>query len=434
MAYPTPSPFASQYNQLATPVGRNAHIFQPPKTPASATTTPSYATSVDYFSTTSRKRARPDSSHATTAEIPIQSVTPSWDQLQTPGDGSYFSNYGHSSTLVNERYQLRGGFDTPGLATNTEFEQPMSGDEMARRRTRRDSQSLYNRGAPLSGPLARERNGAARMQSSPNGQQQSWKRFAFDVAGKLFNFGTSVFKGFYAGGGKGYDLDRQSSPYAVRPPIERESTPVPGSWQQDDFDGDFEQDNPFSPPLSVRQPNKRRQTDKDSWVMVGTPDFDDSSPRRKTSAQRVPTLASLANRPSASKASSRRSLAPVTRRQSSHTTCTGSPAQTLLPTERRASFAPTRSPGSKQTNSRPSSSGRPSSGGRPSISAAQAYVSPEAERFVKKQAKQGRLADKAMTNMSRQLDELIRQGQQALGTKIEVEGDTEDEGFVDERW
>ena len=50
------------------------------------------------------------------------------------------------------------------------------------------------------------------------------------------------------------------------------------------------------------------------------------------------------------------------------------------------------------------------------------------------QAKQERLADKTMSNMSKQLDELIRQGQQALGTKIEVEGDTEDEVYVDEHW
>lgn len=61
-------------------------------------------------------------------------------------------------------------------------------------------------------------------------------------------------------------------------------------------------------------------------------------------------------------------------------------------------------------------------------------MSPEAERLAKRQAKQDRAADKAIYSMSRRLDDLIRQGQQALGTKFTVEGDVdmEDEGFVDE--
>lgn len=42
-----------------------------------------------------------------------------------------------------------------------------------------------------------------------------------------------------------------------------------------------------------------------------------------------------------------------------------------------------------------------------------------------------------MSSMSRQLEELIKQGQQALGTKFSVEGvddEQSDEGFVDESW
>lgn len=84
----------------------------------------------------------------------------------------------------------------------------------------------------------------------------------------------------------------------------------------------------------------------------------------------------------------------------------------------------------RSTNSRPSSSH-------------ENYVSPEAERFARRQAKQDRAADKAMSSMSRQLQDLIRQGQEALGTKYAVESgdggngdagmDVEmDEGYVDE--
>jgi hypothetical protein len=62
-------------------------------------------------------------------------------------------------------------------------------------------------------------------------------------------------------------------------------------------------------------------------------------------------------------------------------------------------------------------------------------VSPEAERFARRQAKQERATDKAMNSMSRRMEEMIRQAQEALGTKISVEGEDdslEDEGFVDD--
>ena len=183
--------------------------------------------------------------------------------------------------------------------------------------------------------------------------------------------------------------------------------------------GDFEQDrNDFSSPApsGSRPGNKRRQTDKDSWVMVSTPDLSDASPKRKISSSSVPRSNTLsANRPSASRASSRRNLAPVSRRQSSYVTHTGSPAldsrqRPPLDPPRRASFAPTRSrPSNSHTQSRAQENEN------------QAYVSPEAERFVRRQAKQDRKADAAMSSMSKQLQDLIRQGQEALGTKYDIE-------------
>ena len=67
-----------------------------------------------------------------------------------------------------------------------------------------------------------------------------------------------------------------------------------------------------------------------------------------------------------------------------------------------------------------------------------AYISPEAEKYVKRREKAERKTDMAMSDMSRKLADLIRQGQEALGTKISVEGHggggETDEGFVDEEW
>lgn len=229
---------------------------------------------------------------------------------------------------------------------------------------------------------------------------------------------------------------------------------MPGSWQDErDFMGDFEQDNPSNSntPTSVsRPPNKRRQTDKDTWVMVGTPDTEnvETTPKRKVSSAQVPR-SSLAGRPSASRANSRRSLAPVSRRSSSYVANSGSPAvhqkvvtHDLTQLNRRASFAPTRSP-----HSRPSSAGKNAANGGGAVTGA--GLSPEVEKYVKRQARQEKATDRTMTSMNRQLKDLISQAQAALGTKYDVENDgdgggvgsvggsggwEEDEGFVDEEW
>ena len=438
---------------------RQSHIFQPPRSPASTTTSSIPPTSGnDYFTHRSRKRQRPGSSDSQHGirDTPgawrdeqqhyqqREALSPSWVQCPTPTDRMYESAHPHGSALVNERYTLRGGFDTPGIMAAGADDRYIRDADMDFRKRVRDCEYIERGSAGHAmnfGPLARERNGVARMPSSPNGAQ-SWAGFAFSLVGKVFNFGSSVFNGFYAGGGKGYDLQENGVSNSWMQRSEPGAgTPVPGSWRDDgNFLGDHEQDSPSSAPaLSVRPPNKRRQTDKDAWVMVGTPDIAEPSPKRKPSSNSIPR-SNLAMRPPASRASSRRSLAPVSRRTTSYT---GSPAtHHFAPSadteNRRASLAPTRSPGS----------GRPSLSNRPSLPARQPLddrpgsasgISPEVEKYVKRQARQEKASDKAIGNMNRQLKDLIAQAQQALGTKYEVDGgggaDVDmDEGFVDEEW
>lgn len=328
--------------------------------------------------------------------------------------------------MVNEQYNLSGGYDTPGLVSNTDLDGVIEQDAYTRRCTRDRDATFGGSGPSLSGPLARERNGVPRMAETANGGQQvSWTRFAFSLVGKAFNFGTNVlFKGFYAGGGNGYNFDEkhgydENVDHSYDPP-----TPVPGQWESNDFFGDFEQDNHISPTSSsLRPPNKRRQTEKDEWVLIGTPDARGSSPKRKVSANHVSQIPKAAPpRPNSSRASSRRSLLPtVTRRQSGHVTQVGSPAAFVAGHDRRASVANMRSPVSRGH----------------SRNASADLVSPEAGRYRKRQAKQDRVADKAIGNMSRQLEELIRQGQAALGTKFSVEGDADeemDDGYGNGNW
>ena len=373
----------------------------------------------------------------------------------------YGSAHALGSALVNERYSLKGGLDTPGLMeTAQEDNMAMMGNGSidARRRVRDGDARRTVGGQPVSGPLARERNGVGRLPSSPNGpeqKQEGWTRFAFGLVGKVFTFGTSVIKGFYAGGGEGYEIRSQYPRQRLSPVQWMHSqrfagggTPIPGSWQEDEFLGDFEQDNPTnsgpsSPTSTSRPAAKRRQTGEDTWVMVATADGDafDATPRQQAS----PSGVSRDRPAAASRANSRRSIAPVSRRSASYVSHNGSPALQQLSHDshghaRRASIAPTRSPHS----SRPSSSGQHSAGRRGSgfNLPTDSGVSPEVERFAKRQARQEKVADRTMNNMNRKLADMIQQAQVALGTKYAVEGDAgggmydedTDEGFVDEEW
>ncbi|KAK5708732.1 hypothetical protein LTR17_020442 [Elasticomyces elasticus] len=468
---------------MSSSSGLNAHIFRPPLTPS---TTSSNPTSTDYFS--SRKRPRQPTWTRTEDVRSTLHQTPGWQlasqsQSQCPTPG-----YNHS---INERYTLAGGLDTPGLLAQTESEQ---GDTYNDGRTRRRDDSAAaafdGRANIVTGPLARERNGVARVphlpaSSSPNGEAgRSWTGLAFGLVGKVFSFGTSVVKGFYAGGGTGYDLSLNLKDSPLRGILmnrEAIGTPVPGSWQEDgEFLGDFEQDNTATVGSGQRPGNKRRQTGEGSWVMVGTPDLEgevegQTSPRRKGAGSSTRIA-----RPSASRASSRRSLAPLPRRQSSYMNAgagagagyaSGSPAaaaqQVVGGHERRASVAPVRThsrAGSLSNTHTNLNSSRPSSAaGNPPYSTStlhsrpptstlsshhsprnsvhlangsnrlsgisspgMVYVSPEAEKILRRREKHERKADAAMSDMSRKLGDLIREGREALGTRVDVEGDDGD--------
>ncbi|KAF2763683.1 hypothetical protein EJ03DRAFT_332514 [Teratosphaeria nubilosa] len=391
--------------------GVHAHIFQPPKSPASAFAPPAFATSTtpDYFGAAgARKRSRADSNNRRRPDA----ATSSWRQCATPGDADYAGAFSQDNGTANENYRLAGGFDTPGLLTGSDMEQ----------------RQLHF------GPLARERNGAARLRSSSNGSAEkpsTWTGMAFGFVGKFFSFGTSVFKGFYAGGGKGYAMPDASPNEPRASSNESCPSPLPGAWQnEEDRLNCLKHDNPHSPSARPTRPvNKRRQTDRESWVMVGTPDLEAASPKRKQSGTDIATRHTLAARPSASRASTRKNLIPEPRRQTSEPSAAGSPVQLQLPTlpMRRASVAPVRS---SPRSSKPLE--------RAFVTTANAaYVSPEAEKYVKRNARRNRQAESAIGDMSRKLADLIRQGQEALGTKYSVEGsgyDDEDEGFVDEEW
>lgn len=427
MAFSPPSSLAASPRYSAD---SNAYFYQPPKSPV---VTPSVATPGDYFSVRSRKRQRPDSARAHTRFSYSAQCPP------TPIDVASGDSYEPDSAFVNERYRLAGGFDTPSLRA-TRLESAVQEENAFRRRLRdHDMDSFGARDcAPSFGPLARERNGAGRGSQSDVDQnsRNTWTGLAFGaigIVGKVFSFGSTVVRGFYAGGGKGYDMNPQGRSGSRSPDgvlNQAAATSIPGSWaNEDELLGEPEQDTGYSASLSQERPqNKRRQTDRDEWVVIGTPDLEGANPslKRRISSNWIPRSSLGAT---ASRASSRRSIAPITRRPSSYANVAGSPAQRAIVTtgghSRRASIASPRSP---HANPRPSTGDSGAS-----------QMSPETERFAKRQARQERQVDKTMSSMEQRMKDMIKQAQQALGTKYSVEVDDNmdlaDDGFSsDEDW
>lgn len=345
--------------------------------------------------------------------------------------------------LANPRYALAGGFDTPTLAATAYYEKDgQLGETDFRKRWDMDiDASPFQHDFTAQGPLARERNGHSRVTSGyhdAQSQQKGWGRFvvglATTVAGKMWSFcRESAFRGFYAGEGKGYDFS-QPTQLTVDHSMDgyfRSRSPLPGQFPKErDFSSDYDQD---STPV---RPSKRLHTEAGSeWIVVeNNLDTREASPRMSVRKVSNPLLIG-GKPPSASKASSRRSLIPVSRRTPSQISYAGSPsyAQTsfgnllLNPAqpqhkERRASIAPTRPSIMHSRNS--SHSSRPSTAnGLP--------LSPDAQKFLAKKDRHEKETEKSMRKMSKQVQDLIKQGQAALGTKFEISDEDIDEGFED---
>ncbi|KAF1987397.1 hypothetical protein K402DRAFT_392668 [Aulographum hederae CBS 113979] len=431
--------------------GRNAHIFNSPRTPGYSSANTYGSSSNDFSLNPGRKRARPESA-GQPFNTPYSATANGWSDVSEPMSQvrSDYSRQKSPEPFVNTKYKLKDGMDTPTLRYATLYTADNDhGESDFRRRWNAPGQDQQHNEAALTTPsvLAGERNGKRREPSSSStGSRKGWGRMVFNlvggVAGKMWQFCSSIpIKGFYAGGGQGYDLynsghEMQNSFWGSANDthaIERSSTPVPGQYpvQEPDYPdtpapvnhrgGGYFPESVESPESRPR-PAKRLHTSTGSgWVMVdqdgaggvhdqavGSPDL---GPRRSP----APSLSAKSKlpRPSLSRAQSkplsRRSLIPVSRRTSS-ASHTGSPA-TYKPGT--ASYASSRSP-----NISTPKNGSP--------------MSPEAQRYAARMAREERETDRNFHRFNSQLEDMIRQGKEALGTKIEVGDDMEESGMVDE--
>jgi hypothetical protein len=307
--------------------------------------------------------------------------------------------------------------------------------------------------------------------------------FTGGFAGKVINFcWNTTFSGFYAGGGGGYNLDTgtpgltsstwtevdskddvfDNSNGAASRRIERETTPLPGGFPDEgpEFIEDYmskltvdQQQNDDLTPCKSRLQESAAISRHNSWVIVedshGPSRSRESSPVRKKSRASTanlyaarpshapqhpsvtlsrPTLTprSSTGRPSASYASPRTSIGLIStaKHQPRHSasistiSCQDNPEKLKRPGSSHANRASLSSPRRQSSISQTSPSQK---------------QSPEVRKFEQKMRKKEAKQDQTMNRFNDRLQAMIREGQAALGSRIEVEmgGDKvdQDEGY-----
>ncbi|KAH0534072.1 hypothetical protein FGG08_007327 [Glutinoglossum americanum] len=413
--------------------GARSNFFQAPYTPSASsslyrddTDTASTTTMGTTTTTSSRKRAR--------QEYPDSSWSPDF----------IAAGCASPAPFVNTKYRLAGGLDTP-----------MAAEEEAREEgSRYYSDVGYRRawtGSDMS-PMGSFRYTGGSGASGGSTGGGAWSKAVLDavggVAGKVWEFcKSSAFRGFYAGGGAGYqlrnapsaqrinndgddederfwqDLDptaaaKHSTPLTPTPTPHhtrhsRSSTPIPGQYPPDD---DY-----YIPPTPSPRPAKRVLRDKGggelkmSWVMVPTPG---RTPREKggpstatavgaggRSSKRSTPMASMAG--TSAGPSRRKVITPHSHHsqhnhhhyQHSHRTTT--PSSSLPRASTTASYASPRS-------------------------------TPTPNPLIAKRLREEKEADRSIQRFNERLKDMIREGREALGSRWDVEVELDGEGDGEE--
>ncbi|KAI9678235.1 MAG: hypothetical protein M1817_006180 [Caeruleum heppii] len=415
--------------KLDVNVGPRSHIFQPPRTPSASTSlyqsTASITTQASTASSAiSRKRSRRDY-----AGDDYYNTPGSWRSSWTTTADS-FPERSSPVPFVNTKYQLAGGLDTPTGMLQEKYEYRTSHGDSA---YRRQWDQVSSRQASLDGPfdtptaLARERNGIGR--GTGHGSSASgggWGRAMVNAVGAVWQFcrGTA-FNGFKAGGGTGYEVRRETLG-------DSSWQEVPETTSLDDVNG-HGADHSSSHAHPSPRPAKKIQRSKGEgelqghYIMVSAKDTPaatsrtssvsrSSQPRRSTAttagnvAYSTPTARSAAHRAASRRSGARPSLVSYA----------GSPS--LHSHAKSASFASPRSRSSSPQKPVPSA-GRESLNGSP--------VPIEAQRLMAKRRREERKADESIQRFTTQLRAMIREGKEALGSRVEVEVQEAEEGERD---
>ena len=400
-------------------VGAKSHFFQPPKTASSSlhhstASTPSRDAG-DYV--TSRKRSRQDS-FAPSQITPTSMNSHTWPMdMDTPFS---MENSAIMSPLpfVNTKYELAGGLDTPTAAALSAMdlneEKHDDSPELHLRGGRGiqsiqfDSDSYFPHTISA---LPRESNGRSRLPASPSVRDGLGRAVhtVVGVAGKVLEFcKATAFRGFYAGGGKGYEM--RAPPFSAnghqsvwldtegddRIRYEEEKEWIPGRFPEEDFIPDYMSQDHTTPPRAAKR--IRREQDPAelgaNWVMVDADSQSREASPSRLSHRKTPSVGSSKRRP-ISKLGGRPKLQAS---RPSLTSYAGSPG---LRSDRPASFASTRSAATSPRHESP--------------------VSAEVQRHAARMRKREIEEDVNLRRFNLQLKAMIKEGREALGTKFEVE-------------
>lgn len=327
-------------------------------------------------------------------------------QTTFPFDVPSSIEIGSPAPLAYADYQLAGGVEDLKQLDASE-DQEAQVEELDYRPNRHrvpsgriESSELALRNSNIGDSATRKRSYSSRSALSPAQTPQTpsngWGRAVFSAVGKVLDFcWSSAFKGFSAGGGQSYRVETATPPlisqntwHKVQHPDdvfggERESTPIPGQFPDDEDDTNH----------SLRRRERKGDLDlKTNWVLV--PDAPSPSSRSGSpshGARKVPRRSSTFRSPGR-----RSSLVPRAGKRA-----------TLNPARPSTMMPPRASSPTKDTPSRPSSKDSP--------------ASIEAKRYAAKFRRREREEDASIQRLNDQLRAMIREGKEALGSRVEVD-------------
>ncbi|KAG9191812.1 hypothetical protein G6011_10546 [Alternaria panax] len=317
-----------------------------------------------------------------------------------------FSDTRSPPPLANDRYQLAGGME----GTHNDSRRDGDYDDYFNLQKQRGTWSVPP--TPQVG-LARQ-VAAGETHTTPN-ESKSWSIMGLvgGVAGVLLQFCTVPFRGFQAGGGARYSINAQEEvaaklglqddPYQAGPV--QQLPPVPN----DDYGvQSVESITPECPRMA-----KRLRT-ADNWVVVGTNLETESRPSTpRLSERRLPDRSpSLIPRPvsrpnTVTPSYKRPSLIPVSRRSTvERRSFYGSPTTTPSSHKRVCSY-------SRQSYGSPAMF-------EDTSSKTASPLPKESQRLINKVRREEIEEDERMRRMSLQMTAMLREANEALGSKFEV--------------
>lgn len=449
------------------PDGVHPGIFHPPDTPPTSAASSGYLPSrpnqaADDHANPKRKRFHDDFSTRNRDLKPRDDVTldPFGSPATKPGAGTYM---------------LAGQLDSPtggARFSNDMVEESMFSDSDYRRMlgTKRPRDDIDPNESVF---------GLSTLAQQQQAPQQSWGAFAVTafggVVGRIWRFcKVGSFKGFHAGGGRGYDL---------RPSVEdvsmleneshndfdqRQSAPgrypqVSSDWPEKNLEETYADSRASTP--TAPAPKRRHMAATDdlgkNWVIVNDPNTPSSQPgtpdarARRTTGSYIPSPRNRNHAPAVTTGrrigtpASRRSVDPRQSMASTPTVGVDRPASS-------ASFASPRSPSPTKTTTanasgsfstpkthstrrhrstasftaapthRRSNSGASTASNRCAKGGtfeSSPRLDPEAKKLAARRKRDDDYADVRINAFNKTLQDMIRQGQEALATKVSVEAD-----------